>query len=101
MNLILSLVLQQNPRTMTKSFIQVHLKLFAVYQEALGLSELQQQLPIGTTAGEALDQLIDQHPTLAQWRSVTRLGVNLNFVEPDTILTDGDELVLIPPVSGG
>jgi sulfur-carrier protein len=88
-------------RTMTTSFIQVHLKLFAVYQEALGISELQQQLPIGTTAGEALDQLLAQHPNLAKWRSVTRLGVNLNFVEPDTELADGDELVLIPPVSGG
>jgi sulfur-carrier protein len=86
---------------MTTSFIQVHLKLFAVYQEALGISELQQQLPIGTTAGEALDQLLAQHPNLAKWRSVTRLGVNLNFVEPDTELADGDELVLIPPVSGG
>jgi sulfur-carrier protein len=86
---------------MTKSFIQVHLKFFAVYQESLGLSELNQQLPIGTTAGQALDLLIEKHPSLAQWRSVTRLGVNLDFVEPGRVLTDGDELVLIPPVSGG
>jgi sulfur-carrier protein len=81
--------------------IQIQLKLFAVYQEALGLSEIQQQLPIGTTAIQALDQLIAQYPDLARWRSITRLGVNLNFVEPDTVLQDGDELVLIPPVSGG
>jgi sulfur-carrier protein len=86
---------------MTNSSIQIQLKLFAVYQEALGLSEMQQQLPIGTTAIQALDQLISQHPDLAKWRSITRLGVNLNFVEPDTVLQDGDELVLIPPVSGG
>jgi sulfur-carrier protein len=86
---------------MTNSSIHIQLKLFAVYQEALGLSDMQQQLPIGTTAIQALDQLIDQYPELARWRSITRLGVNLNFVEPDTVLQDGDELVLIPPVSGG
>lgn len=86
---------------MTHPSIHIQLKLFAVYQETLGLSEMEQQLPIGSTAIQALDQLIAQHPELAQWRSITRLGVNLNFVEPDTVLQDGDELVLIPPVSGG
>jgi sulfur-carrier protein len=32
---------------------------------------------------------------------VTRFGINLEFVEPETIVKDGDEIVLIPPVSGG
>ncbi|MEQ8961643.1 MAG: MoaD/ThiS family protein, partial [Coleofasciculus sp. C2-GNP5-27] len=35
------------------------------------------------------------------WRDLTRFGINLQFVEPDTILQAGDEVVLIPPVSGG
>jgi sulfur-carrier protein len=48
-----------------------------------------------------LQGLIDKYPQLDQWRSVTRLGVNLDFVETDRPLQDGDELVLIPPVSGG
>jgi sulfur-carrier protein len=48
-----------------------------------------------------LDSLIAQHPQLAQWRSITRLGVNLQFVEPNEVLADGDEIVFIPPVSGG
>jgi len=45
--------------------------------------------------------LIGEHPELNQWRNLTRFGVNLQFVEPDAILQDGDEVVLIPPVSGG
>jgi molybdopterin converting factor small subunit len=28
-------------------------------------------------------------------------AVNLNFAEPQTILKNGDEVALIPPVSGG
>jgi sulfur-carrier protein len=81
--------------------IQVSIKLFAIYQEVIGASEITQNLPIGTVAGDVLQRLIDQYPQLAQWRSVTRLGVNLDFVEADRLLQDGDELVLIPPVSGG
>jgi molybdopterin synthase sulfur carrier subunit len=35
------------------------------------------------------------------WRNVTRFGINLEFVNPDTEIQDKDEIVLIPPVSGG
>jgi sulfur-carrier protein len=81
--------------------IQVSIKLFAVYQEIIGKPEITQSLPVGTSAGDVLQGLIDKYPQLDQWRSVTRLGVNLDFVEADRPLQDGDELVLIPPVSGG
>jgi sulfur-carrier protein len=81
--------------------IQISIKLFAVYQEVIGAPEIQQEFPAGTSAGEVLAGLIDQYPQLNQWKSVTRLGVNLDFVTPQTVLQNGDELVLIPPVSGG
>lgn len=86
---------------MNADHIQVSIKLFSVYQEIIGESEIIQKLPAGTNAGDVLQQLIDRYPQLAQWKSVTRLGVNLDFVEADRTLQDGDELVLIPPVSGG
>lgn len=86
---------------MTKSAITVNVKLFAVYQEAYGVSELVQEFPHGSTVAAICDRLIAEHPELAQWRDITRFGINLTFVEPDTILQDGDEVVLIPPVSGG
>lgn len=81
--------------------IEVCLKLFAIYQDTLGTPELHLRLPAGTTAAEVLDHLIKHHPELAGWRSVTRFGVNLQFAEPATPLQSGDEVVLIPPVSGG
>jgi molybdopterin synthase sulfur carrier subunit len=79
----------------------IFVKLFAIYQEIYGLPELKMDLPERTTVSEVLDQMIAQYPQLEQWRSLTRFGVNLQFVEGDTVLRDGDELVLIPPVSGG
>lgn len=81
--------------------ITITLKLFAVYQETLGRSEEKMVLPVGTTAGEVRDRLIVEHPTLSNWKDLTRFGVNLQFAEASTPLGDGDELVLIPPVSGG
>jgi molybdopterin synthase sulfur carrier subunit len=81
--------------------ITITLKLFAVYQEALGVAERSLTLPVGTTAAEVRDRLIAEHPTLSPWRDLTRFGINLQFVEANTPLQAGDELVLIPPVSGG
>lgn len=86
---------------MSKSAITVTVKLFAAYQEAFQVSELILEFPHGTPVNAVCDRLIAEHPELSQWREVTRFGINLIFVEPDTPLQDGDEVVLIPPVSGG
>jgi sulfur-carrier protein len=81
--------------------MNITIKLFAAYQEVYGASELQWDLPEGTPVAMGRDRLLQEHPELEQWRDVTRFGVNLQFVEPTTVLNDGDEVVLIPPVSGG
>jgi sulfur-carrier protein len=86
---------------MSESVITVTIKLFAAYQEAYGVSELILKFPPQTPVAAVLERLISEHPELEPWRELTRFGVNLQFVEPSTILKDGDEMVLIPPVSGG
>jgi sulfur-carrier protein len=86
---------------MSKSAITVTVKLFAAYQEAFKVSELVLEFPDRMPVKAVCDRLITEHPELSQWRDITRFGINLIFVEPDTLLQDGDEVVLIPPVSGG
>jgi molybdopterin synthase sulfur carrier subunit len=86
---------------MSEPSISVTVKLFAAYQEAYGVSELVRQFPPGTPVKAVLDNFIEEHPPLNRWRTLTRFGVNLQFVEPDMVMQDGDEVVLIPPVSGG
>jgi molybdopterin synthase sulfur carrier subunit len=86
---------------MSESAITVTVKLFAAYQEAYTVPELILEFPPKTPVVEVQERLISEHPELEQWRNLTRFGINLDFVEPDTILQDGDEVVLIPPVSGG
>lgn len=86
---------------MSNSSITVTVKLFAAFSEAYGVSELTLEFASETPVSQVLESSIAQYPQLEQWRSRTRFGINLEFVSPDTILTDGDEVVMIPPVSGG
>jgi sulfur-carrier protein len=79
----------------------VTVKLFAAYQETYGLSELQLEVAQGTTVSEVGDRIRAPHPVLHPLAPITRYGINLNFVEPEAIVQEGDEVVLIPPVSGG
>ena len=79
----------------------VKVKLFATYQEAYQVEELTLNFAPETPVKEVLDYLLQEKPELEKWRSVTRFGINFQFVEPDTPMVDGDEVVLVPPVSGG
>lgn len=81
--------------------ITVTVKLFAAYQDAYGVSELSLEMPTGATVGQICDRLIVDRPELADFKEITRFGVNLQFVEANTVVQNGDEIVLIPPVSGG
>lgn len=83
------------------SKVTVTVKLFAVYQEVYGVPELQLEFPQGTPVEAVCDRLIADHPQLAGWRDITQFGINLERAEPSTPLQNGDEVVLIPPVSGG
>jgi sulfur-carrier protein len=76
-------------------------KLFAAYQDAYGQPELTLDIPIGTTVAMVGERIREPFPSLHSLAEVTRYGVNLDFVSPDTVLQAGDEVVLIPPVSGG
>lgn len=86
---------------MPKNSITVTVKLFAAFQETVGVPELVLELPPHTPVVAVGEHLWQAYPPLRQWQGLTRYGVNLQFVSPETLLQDGDEVVLIPPVSGG
>lgn len=79
----------------------VTLKLYAAYREALGKSEIVMTVTGKTTVGNLLDGLVSAHPQLERWIPVTRFAVNETFVTAQHLLQSGDEVVFIPPVSGG
>lgn len=81
--------------------ITISVQLFAAYQEIIGQPSMTQAVPVGFTVGQLLDQVLCRYPALEPWRSQTRYGVNCQFVSSDQVLQAGDEVVFIPPVSGG
>ncbi len=86
---------------MSQPSIAITVKLFAAYQEAYGIPELTWEFPPQTPVKAVLDNVLKEHPELEPWRNLTRFGLNWQFVAADTILQAGDEVILIPPVSGG
>jgi len=82
--------------------IEVRVRLFAILRERVGASELSLTLPSGATVGEARATLAlrpDLSSALGE-RSVV-FAVNRDYATDAVLLADGDELALIPPVSGG
>jgi MoaE-MoaD fusion protein len=81
--------------------MNVRLRYFAILRETLGTSEETRDVADDTTAGELFALIAAESPRLAGLQRSVMLMVNQEYVSADHRLRDGDELALIPPVSGG
>jgi molybdopterin synthase catalytic subunit/molybdopterin converting factor small subunit len=81
--------------------IRVRIRLFALQRELAGTRELAVDLPLRSTIADAWDALVALHPVLAPGRSSVRYARNGVYAPADEGLSDGDEVAMIPPVSGG
>ncbi len=79
----------------------VKVKFFALYREIVGLRETQADLPVGSTALDVWEGFAKDHPQLSPSLPHTRFAVNGQYVDARIPLKEGDEVVFIPPVSGG
>jgi molybdopterin synthase sulfur carrier subunit len=75
--------------------------LFASLREAAGRDTLELDLPEGATAEAAWERLVADCPALAARRRSLSAAVNRRYLPFDSPLSPGDEVVFIPPVSGG
>lgn len=76
--------------------MRVKIRLFAVLRERAGAGSLELDLPEGARVADALaavDHLAGGVPLV--------MAVNREYAKPDVELRAGDELALVPPVSGG
>jgi molybdopterin synthase catalytic subunit len=80
--------------------VKVRLRLFAAYRETVGSSLVEVELDGSPTASDAWRRLVELHPQLARLAGPA-FALDDRYVPADHPLQDGDELTLIPPVSGG
>jgi MoaE-MoaD fusion protein len=79
----------------------VKTRLFASFREAVGAGAVQVELGPSPTVGELLGALARDYPRLAPTIGSAMVAVNLEYVGPELRIHEGDEVALIPPVSGG
>jgi molybdenum cofactor biosynthesis protein MoaC/molybdopterin converting factor subunit 1 len=82
--------------------MEVELRLFAVLRERAGRERMALELPAGATVADALAAAA-REPGLGEILAAmpVRAALNREYVDDDTPVAAGDELALIPPVSGG
>jgi molybdopterin synthase sulfur carrier subunit len=81
--------------------IHVHVKLFAMIRDIVGADEKILPLPAGSPASAVLESLLQEYPRLREWKDYVRIAVNWDYVDGHHPIRDGDEVAIIPPVSGG
>ncbi len=81
--------------------IRITVRLFALMADRAGQREIPLSLRTSRpTVADALAVLHDLFPAIP-WPTGTMLALNQSYTTAAAPLTDGDELAIIPPVSGG
>ena len=81
--------------------MQLTIRLFALYRERAGVREFAMDLPTGATVADLTDAVRLRYPRLAPPDVKIVVAVNADYAEPEDVLRPGDDVCLIPPVSGG
>ena len=81
--------------------MKISIRYFASLREIVGLSEETLMAPEETTVAGMRALLLTRYPRLQTILERCLCAVNHGYVEPDSVLHDGDELVFIPPMGGG
>jgi molybdopterin synthase catalytic subunit len=81
--------------------MQVDVLMFAGVRDRAGTARVRLELPDGATVCAAVEALAGRFPAIREQLSRVAYALNCCYVQGSAYLKDGDELALIPPVSGG
>jgi molybdopterin converting factor subunit 1 len=79
--------------------MKYRIKTFGITKEILGAKEVHFEMN-GNTVGELRDALSNEYPDIKSLNSLM-IAINNAYADDKTILSEVDEIALIPPVSGG
>lgn len=80
--------------------VKVRVLYFAGLRERAGTSQSEEEASAGTTVGDLWER-IRERPEIREHRLQPGFAVNGEWCLATRVLADGDEVGLLPPVSGG
>ena len=81
--------------------MKVRVKFFAILRERAGAGEVTMEIRERSTVRELWNALRREYPGLAPAEMRLLYAVNREYVNLEHVLKDNDEVVFVPPVSGG
>lgn len=81
--------------------MSIHVKLFAAARELAGVDEITVDVAVPTTVANVREALAAAAPVVAPLLGHAVFAVNQEYAADTHAVLDGDEVALIPPVSGG
>ena len=81
--------------------MELNIRLFALYRERAGRSTVSVVVPDEATVADLTDEVRRQLPNLAPPEVKIVVAVNTDYADSEVVLQSGDDVCLIPPVSGG
>ena len=81
--------------------MHVHVLLFGALKDLRARETETAELPEGATVAEFLRGFFEIAPPLEKFAGSLAIAVNQEYALPTQVLRDGDEIALLPPVSGG
>ena len=84
-----------------KEAISVRVLFFGAARDATGTDEAQLKLDPPHKSSNAFEQVLNTWPALRRFGNSLLFAVNQEYARADRQISDGDELAVFPPVSGG
>jgi molybdopterin synthase catalytic subunit len=81
--------------------INIKVRLFAALKEIIGKNRLDLQIPEGSSVGYAIAAIEEAYPAVKKIIRISKFAVNMEYANAEKKLTEGDEITIIMPVSGG
>jgi molybdopterin converting factor small subunit len=81
--------------------MRITVQFFSQLKEIAGTDELALDLPDGANVADLLAQLYERSPKLEKWDASILVGIGVDFVERDHVITPNDKIAIMPPVQGG
>lgn len=81
--------------------MKIKIKFFAAYRDVVGRQEIIMDVEEGSKLRDVVEELKRIYPRLSGFSDSIIASVNKKYAAEEVLLNEGDEIALLPPVSGG